>query len=142
MNYSMFQKLMLLISKFTIANTILKNCRNNIIDCIKEIKELNACIINGTCEPSIQELQALDNYIADIKTTTARLKDCNGELTKEVNKITKSNSTAMINGVDVMNSNYLRLLNHIDTRISYHKSAIATLEQVKYLLDPLMEVLT
>lgn len=117
------------------ANSILQNCKINIIDCIKEIKELNNCIINGTCEPSVQELQALNNYIIDIKTTTNRLKDCNGELSKEINKISETTSNVMINSVDVMNSNYMRLLNHIDTRVTYHKSAIATLEQIRYLLD-------
>ena len=117
------------------ANTILQNCKQNIIDCVKEIKELNDCIINGQCEPNVQQLQALNNYIIDIKTTTSRLKDCNGELSKEINKISESNNNAMINSVDVMNSNYMRLLNHIDTRVTYHKSAIATLEQIKYLLE-------
>jgi len=117
------------------ANTILNNCKQNIIDCIKEIRELNNCIINGKCEPSVQELQALNNYIVDIKTTTNRLKDCNGELSKEINKISEANNNVMINSVDVMNSNYMRLLNHIDTRVTYHKSAIATLEQIRYLLE-------
>ncbi len=135
-NYlSKVQKLYAMSEDSIEANTILQNCKQNIIDCISEIRELNKCIINGTCEPSVQELQALNNYIIDIKTTTQRLKDCNGELSKEINKISESNSSTMVNSVDVMNSNYLRLLNHIDTRVTYHKSAIATLEQIKYLLD-------
>jgi len=117
------------------ANTTLNNCKNNIIDCVKEIKELNDCIINGNCEPTTEQLQALNNYIIDIKTTTKRIKDCSGELTKEVNKINQSDSGSMINSVDVMSSNYMRLINHIDTRVTYHKSAIATLQQIKYLLD-------
>lgn len=135
-NYlSKVQKLYAMSEDSIEANTILQNCKQNIIDCIGEIRELNKCIINGTCEPNVQELQALNNYIIDIKTTTKRLKDCNGELSKEINNISESNSSTMVNSVDVMNSNYMRLLNHIDTRVTYHKSAIATLEQIKYLLD-------
>lgn len=135
-NYlSKVQKLYAMSEDSIEANTILQNCKQNIIDCISEIRELNKCIINGTCEPNVQELQALNNYIIDIKTTTKRLKDCNGELSKEINNISETNSSTMVNSVDVMNSNYMRLLNHIDTRVTYHKSAIATLEQIKYLLD-------
>lgn len=117
------------------ANTTLNNCKQNIIECVQEIKDLNDCILNGNCEPSNEQLQALNNYIIDIKTTTKRIKDCSGELTKEVNNINKSESGSMINSVDVMSSNYMRLINHIDTRVTYHKSAIATLQQIKYLLD-------
>jgi len=117
------------------ANTILAECRAKVIDCIAEIRELNNNIISGTCEPSIQQLEALKNYIDDLKTTIGRLRNCNGELTKEVNNINNSNGSSIINSVDVLNSRYLKLLNHIDTRITYHKSAMATLEQIKYLLN-------
>ncbi len=117
------------------ANTILADCKDTIIDCIKEIQKLNECILNGNCEPTVGQLEALQNYITDLKTTITRLKKCNGELTKEVNDINNSNSSSIVNSVDVLNSRYLKLLNRIDTRITYHKSAIATLDQIKYLLD-------
>ena len=51
-----------------------------------------------------------------------------------INKISNGN-TGITHSLDITNSNYLRILNQIDTRISYHESAIATLEQVKYLLQ-------
>ena len=117
------------------ANTILAECRTKVIDCIAEIRELNNNILSGNCEPSIQQLEALKNYIDDLKITIGRLKNCNGELSKEVNNINNSNGSSIINSVDVLNSRYLKLLNHIDTRITYHKSAMATLEQIKYLLN-------
>ncbi len=117
------------------ANSILSECKKSVLDCIQEIKELNTSILNGNCEPSTQQLEALNNYISDIKITIGRLKNCNGELSKEVNDINSSTSSSLVSGVDVLNSRYLKLLNHIDTRITYHKSAIATLEQIKYLLD-------
>lgn len=117
------------------ANSILSECKEHVIECIDEIRELNNCIINGSCEPSTQQLEALNNYIQDLKVTISRLKNCNGELTKEVNNINSSNGSSIISSVDILNSRYIKLLNHIDTRITYHKSAIATLEQIKYLLD-------
>lgn len=117
------------------ANSILSECKEHVIECIGEIRELNNCIINGSCEPSTQQLEALNNYIQDLKVTISRLKNCNGELTKEVNNINASNGSSIISSVDILNSRYIKLLNHIDTRITYHKSAIATLEQIKYLLD-------
>lgn len=117
------------------ANSILSECKEHVIECIGEIRELNNCIINGSCEPSTQQLEALNNYIQDLKVTISRLKNCNGELTKEVNNINSSNGSSIISSVDILNSRYIKLLNHIDTRITYHKSAIATLEQIKYLLD-------
>lgn len=117
------------------ANSILAECKEHVIECIGEIRELNNCIINGSCEPSTQQLEALNNYIQDLKSTISRLKNCNGELTKEVNNINSSNGSSIISSVDILNSRYIKLLNHIDTRITYHKSAIATLEQIKYLLD-------
>lgn len=117
------------------ANSILAECKNSVLDCIQEIKDLNNCILNGTCDPSTQQLEALNNYIDDIKTTISRLKNCNGDLNKEVNNINSTSNSSIVSGLDVLNSRYLKLLNHIDTRIAYHKSAIATLEQIKYLLE-------
>ncbi len=117
------------------ANNILGNCKFNLLDSVKDVRSLNECIINGTCEPTIQQLQALQNYIYDIKTTIKNLKNCNGALTDEVNNISGNTPTSVATSVDVINSNYMRLINHLDTRISYHESAIATLEQMKYLLN-------
>lgn len=117
------------------ANNVLAQCKGGIIDCIEEIKELNRNIIDGECEPTVQQLEAIKNYIDDLKTTISRLNNCNGELSKEVDSINNSNSSSIINSVDIINSRYIKLLNHIDTRITYHKSAMATLDQLKYLLE-------
>ena len=120
------------------ANKILNECKFNLIDCIREVKSLNNCIINGKCEPNSQQLHALKNYIIDIRNTVNNLKACNGDLTDEVNNISNNTPSSVATSVDVVNSNYLRLINHIDTRITYHESAIATLEQVKYLINDAM----
>lgn len=117
------------------ANNILAECKEGVIDCIKEIRELNRNIIEGTCEPNSQQLEAIKNYIDDLKTTINRLNNCNGDLTKEVNNINNSNGSSLINSVDIVNSRYMKLINHIDTRITYHKSALATLDQIKYILE-------
>ena len=129
------QKLYTMSSDTIEANTLLAECKQTLLDTIVEVKELNKNVINGKCVPSTQQVQALKNYIADIKTTVKRLKDCNGDLNDQVYKISNSNDGNVTTSVDVLNSNYLSLLNHIDTRITYHESAISTLEQIKYLLE-------
>ena len=68
------------------------------------------------------------------KTTIKNLRNTNGTLTNEINKISSTN-TGLAQSIDTASSNYLKILNQIDTRISYHENAIATLEQIKYLLQ-------
>ncbi len=117
------------------ANNILNNCKFTLLESVNDVKSLNECIMDGSCKPSIQQIQALQNYLLDIKNTIKNFKDCNGDLTDEVNNISGNPPTSIATSVDVINSNYMRLINHLDTRISYHESAIATLEQMKYLLN-------
>ena len=117
------------------ANSILSECKNTLLETVASVRELNKEVINGTCVPSAQQVQALKNYIDDINNTVKRLKNCNGDITKQMNKINQTDNANVTTSVDVMNSNYISLLNHIDTRIAYHESAITTLEQIKYLLE-------
>lgn len=129
------QKLYAMTSDALEANSVLNECKTTLLDTVFEVKELNKNIIDGTCTPSNQQIQALKNYIEDIKTTITKMKDCNGDLNNQINKISSSTNSSIATSVDVMNSNYLSLLNHLDTRITYHESAIATLEQIKYLIE-------
>lgn len=117
------------------ANNILSTTKQQLLDAIIDIRELNECIINGSCTPTIQQLQALSNYSYDIKNTVKKLKSCNGDLENEVTTINSNIPASIASSVDVMNSNYVKLINLLDTRITYHKSAIATLDQIRFLLD-------
>lgn len=117
------------------ANNILNTTKRELLDLIVEIRELNENIINGNCTATIQQLQALTNYTYDLKNTIKNLKNCNGDLENEVSNINTNIPATISSSVDVMNSNYVKLINLIDTRITYHESAISTLEQIKYLLE-------
>lgn len=116
------------------ANTTLADCKNNVLLYCVEIKDLNSAIKDGTFTPNSQQIAALNNYIDDIKITIKRIKKCNGELSDKVNSINKTDVGGIIAGIDVINSNYLSVLNHLDTRITYLKNALTTLEQIKQLL--------
>lgn len=128
------QKLYTMTADVVEANNTLANYKVVILNDIDEARKLNNCILSGECTPTSNQRQALDNYILDIRNTINHLRNCNGDLTNEINKISNGN-TGITHSIDVTNSNYLRILNHIDTRISYHENAIATLEQIKYILE-------
>ena len=128
------QKLYTMTADVVEANNTLANYKIVILDNIGEAKQLNNCLLDGTCTPTNNQVVALNNYIDDIKSTIRNLRNSNGSLTNEVNKIS-TNNTGISQSLDVTNSNYLRILNQIDTRISYHENAIATLEQIKFLLQ-------
>lgn len=116
------------------ANTTLTDCKENVLTYCIEIKDLNSAIKDGTYMPNNQQVAAINNYIDDIKLTIKRIKNCNGDLSDEVNNISKTDVGGIIAGIDVISSNYLKVLNHLDTRITYLKNALTTLEQVKQLL--------
>ena len=128
------QKLYTMTADVVEANNTLANYKVIIVDNIDEAKELNNCILSGECTPSANQVTALNNYIEDIKSTIKNLRNTNGNLSNEINKISNIN-TGISQSIEITNSNYLRILNQIDTRISYHENAIATLEQIKYLLQ-------
>lgn len=118
------------------ANNILSNEKDELLTNIELIKTTNSKMINGQLIPNSQQLVALNNYSQDIKTTIKRIKDTNGQLNNEVNNIsTSSASYGLSKSVDIINSNYLKILNHIDARITYFKSALATLDQIEYILN-------
>lgn len=118
-----------------VANNQLSNYKDNVLSYCVEIKDLNSNIKDGTFVPSSQQIAALNNYIDDIKITIKRIKKCNGDLSDEVDSINKTDVGGITAGIDVINSNYLSVLNHLDTRITYLKNALTTLEQIKYLLQ-------
>lgn len=128
------QKLYTMTADVVKANNTLGNRKTTILGTIEETKKLNNCIMSGECSPSENQVDALRNYIAEMKNTIQDIRDCNGELTNEINKISSANN-GLSQSIDVINSNYLKILNQLDTRISYHENAIATLEQIKYLLE-------
>lgn len=116
------------------ANNVLSAEKDNLLSDINNIKTYNTKMIDGVFTPNTQQLVALNNYAQDIKTTIKRIKDSNGQLNNEVNNIsTSSASYGLSKGVDIINSNYLKILNHIDARITYFKSAMATLDQIGYI---------
>lgn len=117
-----------------VANNTLTDSKNNLLVCIEELKQLAVDMKNGTYEPSAQQISAINNYINDIKTTISRIRGTNGQLNNEINKINNHDKAGLTTSIDVLNSNYMRILNHIDVRITYLKNALATLEQVKNLL--------
>ena len=114
------------------ANNTLSDYKVTVLTNIDETNDLNNNIISGVYTPNEQQIIALNNYISDIKNTIKNLKDCNGRLNNEINNIVSAKS--LTTSIDVINSNYVKILNHIDTRISYHENALATLEQIKFLI--------
>ena len=116
------------------ANNVLNNKKDILLISIDNIKSYNNKMIDGNFTPNTQQLVALDNYAQDIKNTIKRIKDSNGQLNNEVNNISTSTSSyGLSKGVDIINSNYLKILNHIDARITYFKSAMATLDQIEFI---------
>lgn len=117
------------------ANNILSDEKTELLNCIENLKTINNKMINGEIVPNNQQLIALNNYVQDIKTTIKRIKASNGQLNNEINNIsTISSNYGLSKSVDIINSNYLKILNHIDARITYFKSALATLNQIDYIL--------
>lgn len=128
------QKLYTMTADVVEANNALGDKKSIILDSITETRKLNNCILNGNCTPNENQIDALKVYINEMKNTIKNIRECNGELTNEINKISNTNN-GLSQSIDVINSNYLKILNQLDTRISYHENAIATLEQIKYLLE-------
>ncbi len=127
------QKLYQMTNNVLNANNTLDDCRNNILECIDELKELTNSLKDNN-NVTMQQIQALNNYVYDIKTSIARIKNCNGQLSNEISNISHSNQYGVAKSIDVMNSNYMRILNHLDVRITYLRNVIATLDQVRYII--------
>ncbi len=118
------------------ANNVLADEKKELLNCIDNLRIINNKMLEGKITPNNQQLIALNNYVQDIKTTIKRIKASNGQLNNEINNIsTTSSNYGLSKGVDIINSNYLKILNHIDARITYFKSAIATLDQIHYILN-------
>ena len=117
------------------ANNILSSEKEYLLNNINSVKDTNSKMIDGKITPNNQQLIALNNYTQDIRNTIKRIKNSNGQLNNEVNNISTSSSEyGLSKSIDIINSNYLKILNHIDARITYFKSAIATLDQLEFLL--------
>lgn len=128
------QKLYTMTADVIEANNSLNDKKLEIISRVKEAKDLNENITNGNFVPSDNQVDALKVYIAEIKNTVNNIRNCNGLLSNEINKISDAN-TGLSQSIDVISGNYLKILNQLDARISYHENAIATLEQVKAILE-------
>ena len=131
------QKLYAITSDVLEANNELSTYKTNLLERIEEAKALNNEFQNLTFEPNIYQVQALRNYLGDIKTTNSNLRAVNGSINDQINNISTNNPT-ITSSIDIMNSNYLKLLNQLDIRITYYKNALATLEQLSYILEDAM----
>jgi len=130
------QKLYTMTADVVEANNILAQYKNEVLNSISNTKAINNSYKNSNLTPTIYQIQAINNYLHDLNTTTKNIKRANGDLNNEVNNINQTNNLGITSSVDVMNSNYLRILNHLDTRITYHENALSTLEQLRnYLLE-------
>lgn len=127
------QKLYQMTGNVLNANNTLEDCRSSILDCIDELKELSS-MLKDNPNVNMQQIQALNNYVYDIKTSISRIKNCNGQLSNEISNISSSNQYGVTKSIDVMNSNYMRILNHLDVRITYLRNALSTLDQIKYII--------
>ena len=128
------QKLYAMTADVVEANNTLHEFKDNLLNTISTTKHINNQYKNINIVPPTHQIQAIKNYLKDLETTTKRIKDANGDLNNEINNINNSSSLGVSSSVDVINSNYIRILNHLDTRITYHESALSTLEQLRYLL--------
>ena len=130
------QKLYAMTADVIEANNTLSDYKENLLNTIQDTKNINASYRNIKSNPSQHQIQAIKNYLYDIDTTTRHIRQANGDLNNEINNINKTNNLGITSSIDVMNSNYLRILNHLDTRITYHELALSTLDQLKiYLLE-------
>lgn len=129
------QKLYAITADAVEANNLLTDYKENVLSTIKDTRELNNQLKDSDVNLNSSQIQAFNNYIKDLKNTTSRLRNTNGQLNNEINNITHNTNTGISTSIDVMNSNYVKILNHLDTRITYHKSALATLEQLKFFLE-------
>lgn len=128
------QKLYAITSDVMEANNELSGYKTNLIDAIQSAKDLNKNFKELKYEPSSYQIQAVKNYLADLKATNSNLRACNGDLNDQINHIS-SNNTTISSSVDIMNSNYIALLNQLDARITFHRNALATLEQLSYIIQ-------
>lgn len=127
------QKLYQMTNNVLSANNTLEDCRTSILDCVEELKALSNTLKENP-NVNMQQIQALNNYVYDIKTSIARIKNCNGQLSNEISNISSSNQYGVTKSIDVMNSNYMRILNHLDVRITYLRNALSTLDQIRYII--------
>lgn len=127
------QKLYQMTGNVLNANNTLEDCRSSILECVEELKQLSNTLKDNP-NVSMQQIQALNNYVYDIKTSISRIKNCNGQLSNEISNISSSNQYGVTKSIDVMNSNYMRILNHLDVRITYLRNALSTLDQIRYII--------
>ena len=71
------QKLYTMTADVVEANNTLANYKIVILDNIGEAKQLNNCLLDGTCSPTNNQVAALNNYIDDIKSTIKNLRNSN-----------------------------------------------------------------
>lgn len=128
------QKLYAISEDVVEANNMLNMYQKNTISFISDIKQINNELIDLNRQPTNQKIMAINNYLNDLKQTTKRLKACNGDLNNEITNIISKN-TGIINSIEIMNSNYIKILNHIDTRINYFENALTSLEQLKFIIE-------
>ena len=131
------QKLYAITSDVMEANSELASYKTAVLDRIESAKTLNNEFQSLSFEPNIYQIQALQNYLSDLKLANKNLIAVNGTINDQINNISTNNPT-ITSSIDIMNSNYLKLLNQLDIRITYHKNAIATLEQLSYILEDAM----
>lgn len=131
------QKLYAITSDVLEANNELASYRTTLLDRIAETKNLNNEFKTLTFEPNFYQVQAMRNYLGDLKATNSSLRAVNGTINDQINNISNNNPT-ITSSIDIMNSNYLKLLNQLDIRITYHKNALATLEQLTNVLEDAM----
>lgn len=129
------QKLYAISEDVVEANNMLNMYQKNTLTSINIIKEINNELINLNKQPSNQKVIAINNYLNDLKQTNNLLKDCNGDLNNEITNITSKTTTGITNSIEIINSNYIKILNQIDTRINYFENALTSLEQLKFIIE-------
>ena len=126
------EDLYVMINDAVYANETIKECKENIFSYCQILNEIAKKIKSGELEVSKDQIASCNKLLKELGRNINKITDTRNEVSKNCKTFAENRS--LNNGIDTISSNYVGLINCLDTRITDYENILTLLGQIQCVL--------
>lgn len=126
------EDLYIMVNDAVYANETIKECRENIFSYCQILNEIARKIKTKELEVSQEQIDSCNKLLKELGRSVNKITDTRNDVAKSCKTFAEKRS--LDNGIDTVSSNYVTLLNCLDTRITDYENILTLLGQIQCIL--------
>lgn len=126
------EDLYVMVNDAVYTNETIKECKENIYSYCEILKELARKIKSGEIEVTKEQISSCNSLLKELGKSINKVTDTRNDVYNTCRTFAKNKSFS--NGVDTVSSNYITLINCLDSRITEYQNILTILGQMQCIL--------